>query len=150
MQNARVFPTLIFSRHWSAWSSVSHGSGNPTSPPFLTLHPCNGYARLRMRATLRRVIIALLVLAALAGIAYQSRHKLHLADFTWKKFIGSVSDANVWLLLVALVAIYGCYAIRSLRWQRFCRYIGPTTFINTYSGTLMGFSSMLILGRPGD
>jgi glycosyltransferase 2 family protein len=103
-----------------------------------------------MRATLRRLIVAVLILAALAAVAYHSRHKFHLADFTWKKFIASVSEANVWLLLLALVAIYGCYAIRSLRWQRFCRHLGPTTFLNTYTGTLMGFSSMLILGRPGD
>ena len=103
-----------------------------------------------MRATLRRLIVALLVLAALAGLAYLSRHKIHLADFTWKGFIQSVSQANVWLLLLAVVSIYGCYAIRALRWQRFCRYLGPTTFLNTYSGTLMGFASIFVLARPGE
>jgi uncharacterized membrane protein YbhN (UPF0104 family) len=103
-----------------------------------------------MRGTLRRLIVAFLVLAALVGLAYQSRHKIHLADFTWRRFIQSVGQANVWLLLLAIVAIYGCYAIRGLRWQRFCRHLGPTSFLNTFSGTLMGFASMLVLGRPGD
>ena len=103
-----------------------------------------------MRATLRRVIIALLVLAALAGIAYQSRHKIHLADFTWRKFIHSVGQANVWLLLLAVLAIYGLYAIRALRWQRFCRYLGPTTFWNTFTGTVMGFAAIFVLGRAGE
>jgi uncharacterized protein (TIRG00374 family) len=103
-----------------------------------------------MRAALRRLIVALLVLAALAGLAYQSRHKIHLADFTWKKFIHSVSQANVWLLLLAIVAIYGCYAIRALRWQRFCRYLGPTSFVNTFTGTLMGFAAIFVLGRAGE
>jgi len=103
-----------------------------------------------MRATLRRLLIALLILAALVAVAYQSRHKIHLADFTWRKFIQSVGQANVWLLLLAVVAIYGCYAIRAVRWQRFCRYLGPTGFLNTYAGTLMGFAAIFVLGRAGE
>jgi uncharacterized protein (TIRG00374 family) len=103
-----------------------------------------------MRATLRRLFIALVILAALVALAYQSRHKIHLADFTWSKFIASVSQANVLLLLIAFVGIYGCYAIRAIRWQRFCRYVGPTTFPNTYAATLMGFASIFVLGRAGE
>jgi hypothetical protein len=103
-----------------------------------------------MRLTLRRFLIALLVLAALAGIAYQSRHKIHLADFTWRKFIHSVGQANVWLLLLAFVSVYALYAIRALRWQRFCRYLGKTTFWNTFTGTVMGFAAIFVLGRAGE
>ncbi len=103
-----------------------------------------------MRGTLRRLFIALIILAGLVALAYQSRHKIHLTDFTWRKFIVSVGQANVWLLLLALVSIYGCYAIRAVRWQRFCRYVGPTTFRNTYAGTLMGFASIFVLGRAGE
>jgi uncharacterized protein (TIRG00374 family) len=103
-----------------------------------------------MRASLRRLIVASLVLAALGAIAYQSRHKIHLADFTWKRFIHSVGQANIWLLLLAIIAIYGCYAIRARRWQCFCRYLGPTTFLNTFKGTLMGFAAIFVLGRAGE
>jgi uncharacterized protein (TIRG00374 family) len=103
-----------------------------------------------MRATLRRVFIALIILAALIALAYQSRHKIHLVDFTWKKFIESVGQANIWLLLLSFVAIYGCYAIRAVRWQRFCRYLGKPTFMNTYAGTLMGFAAIFVLGRAGE
>jgi uncharacterized protein (TIRG00374 family) len=103
-----------------------------------------------MRGTLRRLFIALVILAALVALAYQSRHKIHLTDFTWKRFLASLGDANIWFLLIALVGIYGCYAIRAVRWQRFCRYVGPTTFLNTYAGTLMGFASIFVLGRAGE
>jgi glycosyltransferase 2 family protein len=103
-----------------------------------------------MRATLRRAIIALIILAALIGLAYQSRHKIHITDFTWRKFIDTVSQANIWLLLLAFVAIYGCYAIRALRWQRFCQYLGNPSFMNTFAGTLMGFSAIFVLGRAGE
>ena len=103
-----------------------------------------------MRGRLRRILIALIILAGLVVVAYQSRHKVHLADFTWNKFAASVGQANVLLLLLCLVGIYGCYAIRAVRWQRFCKYVGPTTFLNTYSGTLMGFAAIFVLGRAGE
>jgi uncharacterized protein (TIRG00374 family) len=103
-----------------------------------------------MRGRLRRILIALLILAGVVALAYHSRHKIHLADFTWKRFIDSVSQANLLLLFVCLVGIYGCYAIRAVRWQRFCKYVGPTTFANTYAGTLIGFASIFILGRAGE
>src|ERR1700686_4747905 len=103
-----------------------------------------------MRGRLRRILIALIILAGLVGIAYQSRHKVHLADFTWNKFVASVGQANIFLLLLCLIGIYGCYAIRAVRWQRFCKYVGPTTFLNTFAGTLMGFASIFVLGRAGE
>jgi uncharacterized protein (TIRG00374 family) len=103
-----------------------------------------------MRGRLRRIFIALLILAGVVVLAYQSRHKIHLADFTWKKFIASVGQANLLLLLLCLVGIYGCYAIRAVRWQRFCKYVGPTNFMNTFTGTLMGFASIFVLGRAGE
>jgi uncharacterized protein (TIRG00374 family) len=89
-------------------------------------------------------------LAALGAFAYQSRHKIHLADFTWNKFVASVGQANIFLLFLCLVGIYGCYAIRAVRWQRFCKYVGPTNFLNTYAGTLMGFAAIFVLGRAGE
>src|SRR5258707_13938431 len=103
-----------------------------------------------MRGRLRRMIIALLILAGVVALAYQSRHKIHLADFTWSKFISSVGQANVFLLLLCLAGIYACYAIRAVRWQRFCKYLGPTIFLNTYAGTIMGFSAIFVLGRVGE
>lgn len=103
-----------------------------------------------MRGRLRRILIALLILAGVVAIAYTSRHKIHLAEFTWKKFIASVSQANILLLLLCLAGIYGCYAIRAVRWQRFCKYVGPTTFLNTYAGTLEGFAAIFVLGRAGE
>jgi len=103
-----------------------------------------------MRGTLRRTLIALVVLAALVALAYQSRHKINLADFTWRKFSDSVHQASSFELVVSLVGIYVCYAIRAVRWQQFCKYLGPTSFVNTYAGTLEGFASIFALGRPGE
>jgi uncharacterized membrane protein YbhN (UPF0104 family) len=103
-----------------------------------------------MRAKLRRLFIAVIILAALIGLAYQSRNKIHLADFTWKNFIESVGQANIWLLLLSFAAIYGCYLLRAARWQRFCRYLGPSSFWNNFNGTVMGFAAIFVLGRAGE
>lgn len=94
--------------------------------------------------------MAIIVLAALSALVYRSRHKMHLADFTWRKFIHAVSQANIAYLLLSVLLIYACYAIRALRWQRFSRHLGASSFWNTYSATLMGFASIFILARPGE
>ena len=56
-----------------------------------------------MRANYRKLLIGLVIVVALGAFAYHSRHKLHLADFTWKKFMHSISLANIPLLLLAIV-----------------------------------------------
>ena len=103
-----------------------------------------------MRVHFRKIIVGIIVLAALTAVVYRSRHRMHLADFTWRKFMHAVSQANITYLLLSILAIYACYAIRALRWQRFSRHLGPSGFWNTYSATLMGFASIFILARPGE
>jgi len=103
-----------------------------------------------MRANLRKFVIGLLMLAVLVALAIHSRHRLHLTDFTWRKFAHAVSEANITLLLLSVLVIYGCYAIRAVRWQRFSRYVGRSTFLSTYSATLMGFAGIFLLARFGE
>jgi uncharacterized protein (TIRG00374 family) len=103
-----------------------------------------------MRGFLRKLLLSALALGALAAIAYFSRHKIHLGDFTWSRFVHAVGQANVWLLLISIVSVYGAYALRTLRWQRLTRYLGPSDFLGVYSATVMGFASIFILGRAGE
>jgi uncharacterized protein (TIRG00374 family) len=103
-----------------------------------------------MKISWRKILIWLGLFVILAAIAYRSRHKINLANFTWRGFADAVSAANVWLLLLSLAAIFVCYAIRALRWQRFSRYLGPSRFLDTFSGTLIGFTAIFLLARPGE
>ena len=103
-----------------------------------------------MRGFLRKLLLAALALGALAALAYLSRRKIHLGDFTWSRFVHAVSQANVWLLLLSAIAVYGAYALRSLRWQRLSRYLGRSSFWEVYSATVMGFAAIFILGRAGE
>jgi len=103
-----------------------------------------------MRGFFRKALLAALALGALAALAYFSRRKIHLGDFTWSRFTHAVGQANIWLLLISIVAVYGAYALRTLRWQRLSHHLGPTKFLDVYSATVMGFASIFILGRPGE
>jgi hypothetical protein len=62
----------------------------------------------------------------------------------------SLRSARLSLLIVGLVSIYACFALRAVRWMRFSRAIGPTSFWNVYSATLMGFTCSFLLGRVGE
>lgn len=103
-----------------------------------------------MRGFFRKVLVVALALGALAALTYFSRRKIHLGDFTWSRFTHAVGQANIWLLLLSLFAVYGAYALRSLRWQRLSRHLGPTKFLDVYNATLMGFAAIFILGRAGE
>jgi uncharacterized protein (TIRG00374 family) len=53
-------------------------------------------------------------------------------------------------LFLSIVVIYGCYAVRALRWQLFQGNLGSSRFWVIYEMTLAGFAAIFILGRPGE
>jgi uncharacterized protein (TIRG00374 family) len=103
-----------------------------------------------MRGWLRKALVILLLIVVLAALAYRSRRAFHIGNFNWSKLEYAVAHANLWLLLLSLVAIYSCYAIRAFRWQGFCRHLGESSFLGIYAGTMIGFASIFLLGRAGE
>src|SRR5229473_2108498 len=103
-----------------------------------------------MRASYRKVLIATIGVAILVFITYRSRSLFHFGDFSGAKLLDSLRQANPYLLALCLVASYGCYAIRSLRWEVFQRNLGPSHFWRIYAMTLAGFSAIFLLGRAGE
>lgn len=103
-----------------------------------------------MRTSSRKLLVALVGLVVLALIIYFSRGFIHLQDFSGAKLLHAVDDANPYLLLLSIVAIYVCYAIRALRWKVFQGNLGPSRFWQIYSMTLAGFSAIFLLGRAGE
>src|ERR1700732_487021 len=103
-----------------------------------------------MRSLSRKTILVVLGLLALGIVAYQVSSFLHLASFSGSKLLYAVRDANPYYIVLALVAIYSCYGIRSLRWQVFQRNSGNTDFWQIYKLTLAGFAAIFLLGRAGE
>lgn len=98
----------------------------------------------------RRYLLLLLALAALGYLAYKFRNSITLEGFRWSMVTESLRHSRVWLLVLGIGTIYVCFAIRAVRWMRFCRWLGPTRFWNVYPATLMGFSCVFLLGRAGE
>jgi glycosyltransferase 2 family protein len=110
-----------------------------------------------MRKTVRHYAVLLLALLAVAFFLYKFRNSIAIEGFHWSVVTESVQHARTVLLLLGLITIYGCFAVRALRWIRFQRWLyGPESggmarhFWNIYSATLMGFSCIFLLGRAGE
>jgi uncharacterized protein (TIRG00374 family) len=103
-----------------------------------------------MRALARKPVFLILGVLLLAFVLYEARGFLHLGSFSGSKLLAAAREANPYYLILALVVIYTCYGIRSLRWQVFQRNIGPAHFWKIYSLTLAGFAAIFLLGRAGE
>jgi uncharacterized protein (TIRG00374 family) len=98
----------------------------------------------------RKFLILLAGLVLAGFVVYQSTGFIHKANFSGQKLLRAVAGANLYLLLLAVVVIYGCYAIRALRWQLFQGNLGASRFWVIYKMTLAGFAAIFMLGRAGE
>jgi hypothetical protein len=98
----------------------------------------------------RKYLTFLIVAVVFGFIFYEAGHSGALKNFNWRMVAESLRNANISLLVLATAAIYVCYAIRTLRWMQFSRTLGATHFWNVYGATLMGFTCLFLLGRPGE
>jgi len=103
-----------------------------------------------MALKLRKVLFAALGILVAGYLLYHFRGNLHLSQFSGAKLWEAVRRANLVYLLLSIVGIYGCYALRALRWQKFQAHLGPSKFWNIYRMTLAGFSAQFILGRAAE
>ena len=103
-----------------------------------------------MRSTSRRYVLLLIGILGLGYFFYKFRNSITLKGFHWSLVGESLRQANIPLLIATIGLIYGCFAIRTLRWMRFSRSIGETRFWNVYRATLMGFACTFLLGRAGE
>jgi len=86
----------------------------------------------------------------LGYLLYHFRHLLNVHQFSGVKLWHAIRGANYTYLLVAIVAIYLCYAVRAWRWQKFQAHVGRANFWNIYAMNLAGFSALFLLGRAAE
>ena len=103
-----------------------------------------------MRSPFRKLLVLAAVLLAVAFAAYRFGGTLHGASFSAAKLWLAVRGANPYLLLISVLAIYGCYAIRAVRWGVFQQNLGASNFWQIYGMTLGGFAAVFLLGRAGE
>ena len=103
-----------------------------------------------MPTSSRKLLVALIALLLLGFAIYLSSGFIHRENFSWEKLVRAVRGANPYLLLLSLISIYVCYALRALRWQVFQANLGPSHFWEIYKLTLAGFSALFLLSRVGE
>jgi uncharacterized protein (TIRG00374 family) len=103
-----------------------------------------------MQASSRKLLVVLIGLVVLGFVLYRSSGMIHLGDFSGTKLLHAVRHANPFLLVLSIVAIYACYALRALRWKVFQQNLGPSRFGPIYAMTLAGFAAVFLLGRAGE
>src|SRR6266852_9629750 len=108
------------------------------------------YAGQRMQTSSRKLLVVLIGLLVVGFVVYRSSGMVHHSDFSGMEMLHAVRRANPYYLILSLVAIYACYALRALRWKVFQQNLGASSFWNIYKMTLAGFSALQLLGRPGE
>src|SRR5258708_28358016 len=102
-----------------------------------------------MQSRAKKWLLIAAVVAVLGYLVYRSSGSLGLAGFSGAKLWAAIKSANQRWLVAGVVLIYGCYALRSLRWQVFQRNLGHAKFWEIYPTTLAGFAAVFLLGRAG-
>jgi hypothetical protein len=92
-------------------------------------------------------ILGLTVLAVFVALAVYGQHKY---PFDWQKFPGQFIHANLRKISLALVIIYSCYLIRSVRWALLLRHIKKVPLFSLLGTQVMGFTGVALIGRIAD
>src|SRR5882762_3086479 len=103
-----------------------------------------------MNSKSKKWLLVAAALAVLGYLVYRSSGSLGLAGFSSAKLWLAIKGTNPFWLGAALLVIYGCYAVRSLRWEVFQKNLGHAKFWEIYPSTLAGFSAVFLLGRAGE
>ncbi len=98
--------------------------------------------------TRKRIVVSAVVVAVLAGlVCLQFREWRH---FDWGVFWDQTTDTRKLYLLSAVGLIYLTYLLRAARWAVFLRPVCRTQARRLIAPTLIGFTGLALLGRPGE
>jgi glycosyltransferase 2 family protein len=103
-----------------------------------------------MNSRSKKWLLVAAALAVLGYLVYRSSGSLGLEGFSGAKLWLAIKGTNPFWLGAAMLVIYGCYAVRSLRWEVFQKNLGHAKFWEIYPSTLAGFASVFLLGRAGE
>jgi len=71
-------------------------------------------------------------------------------DFDWATFWTQTGHVDKLRVLYAIVLIHLAYVLRALRWKIFLRPVKRVSFFALIPPTIVGFTGLALLGRPGE
>jgi uncharacterized membrane protein YbhN (UPF0104 family) len=97
----------------------------------------------------KRTLVYALVTAILAALVYAQFRTWR--DFDWATFWSQTDHVHKLHILIAIALIYLAYGMRAVRWKIFLRPVrGEASTIGLVAPTLIGFTGLAVLGRPGE
>ncbi len=103
-----------------------------------------------MKRTSRQWLWIGLSAAALALIVFHVSRSGEWRHFRWDRFWATLADANPGYLLAAVIATLSSYLVRAYRWGFFLEPIKKVPMRVLFTGQIVGFSAIYLLGRPGE
>lgn len=70
--------------------------------------------------------------------------------FRWDRLWATLLDASPTYLLLAVLATYSSYVVRAYRWGFFLEPIKKVSLRVLFTGQIVGFAAIYLLGRPGE
>jgi hypothetical protein len=86
----------------------------------------------------------------IALIFYNLSRSPEWANFQWTRLWALMTGARPDLVLLTLIAVFGSYLVRALRWRFFLSPIKKASLWVLFVGQILGFSSIYLIGRPGE
>jgi len=98
----------------------------------------------------KALLAAALVLAGVSYLILRLSASREWQEFEWGDFWRSLAGLRLPYLLLAAALIFSSYVLRSFRWREFLRPMKTASLGNLLGATLVGFSAVALLGRPGE
>jgi uncharacterized protein (TIRG00374 family) len=71
-------------------------------------------------------------------------------NLDWREVGERVSNANPYLLIIAVVIICSAYGVRAFRWGALLKPLVPARLPDLFAATTIGFSAVFLIGRAGE
>ncbi len=71
-------------------------------------------------------------------------------NLDWREVAQRVSNANPYLLVIAVLVVCSTYIVRAFRWRTLLKPLGPARLPDLFAATTIGFSAVFLIGRAGE
>lgn len=96
----------------------------------------------------KQILISSAAIAIIGALVYTQLRTWR--RFDWNTFQSQTSEVHWLMVISALILIYATYFLRALRWKIFLRPVCRVQTRRVIAPTLIGFTGLALLGRPGE
>lgn len=103
-----------------------------------------------MKKRQRQWLVTAVIALVLVFLFWRTSQSADWKQFSWPEVGSLLIHANRFWLSAALVLTYASYFVRAYRWKFFLDPLKPSSLGVLFSGQILGFSAVYLVGRPGE